>query len=449
MGKDKKGHFHPPKGKPSGPLRENTSIPEDVNDAHIMHPNRNVNKDEGDYIEKSGTASYKSKLHYHRTPPHTDKPATVEEIVGPVTKEMILSLSGYRADNCISIYLPTHKAGKEVNEKEDAIVFKTLFQEAAAELKKKGMDDEYVDKLLSPANSLLQNDLFWANLSGGLAVFIADGLFRYLKVPAAVNKKVVINHSFQISPLIPFIKGQYFILALSNDDAILYRADEFEIEAVLTTELKREVIAFGDVKDGFGEEGKDDIGGTWSIEERPLAIYFKEIDFIIQQQTGYYDNVPLVLAGTQYLTSIYRRISTYPIIWPDEINGQVFNDSAESIHQKSLDVIADYFIVPVEEALHAYANNSATGLTSSIPEDVVKAAYEGRISQLFIEKEAEINGIFSEEKFEAEIHDDKQEKDEDLIEKIVLKTILTDGDVHFLPKEEMPSESSVAALMRF
>lgn len=447
MGKDKNGHFHPPKGKPSGAVKENNSVAEDIGDAHIMHPNRNANKDEGDYIEKPGTASYKSKLHKHRVPSHSDKSVLAEEIFGPVTKETILSLSEYRAEHCISIFMPTHKAGKEVNEKQDAIAFKTLLQQAASEFKQKGMDEEQLDSLFSPADDLLQDEMFWTNLSGGLAVFISDGLFRYLKVPAPVPAKLNINHSFHITPLIPFIKGQYFILELGSNEAVLYRADEFEIEIVLSDELNENVIA--EARGGFGDEGKDDIGGSWALEDRIFAVYFKEIDVFIQQYTEYYDHAPLILAGTKYLTSIYRRISSYPLIWPENINLQTSNHNLGEIHLQSLKIIEEYFKVPVEEALNAYADNTTTGLTSSIPEDVVKAAYEGRISQLFIDRNAKLNGVFSEENFEAEIHTNKEENDEDLVEKIILKTILTDGDVHFLSKEEMPSESSVAALMRY
>ena len=41
------------------------------------------------------------------------------------------------------------------------------------------------------------------------------------------------------------------------------------------------------------------------------------------------------------------------------------------------------------------------------------------------------------------------EEDEDLIDKAVTRTILNAGEVHFLPKDQMPGGSEIAAVMRY
>ncbi|QJD94859.1 hypothetical protein HH214_02675 [Mucilaginibacter robiniae] len=46
-----------------------------------------------------------------------------------ISKEEFAELINYHGENCISIYIPTHRAGVEVNEKQDAIVFKNALQQ--------------------------------------------------------------------------------------------------------------------------------------------------------------------------------------------------------------------------------------------------------------------------------------------------------------------------------
>src|SRR4051812_23394971 len=115
MGKDKKGVFHPPKGKPSGSLNEDTSIPADIKDAHVMHPNRNVNKDEGDYIEKPAKAGYQSSQRKQRLSPKAGT-AVEPEMLTEFNEEKFRELAAVCEEVCISIYMPTHNAGVEVNE---------------------------------------------------------------------------------------------------------------------------------------------------------------------------------------------------------------------------------------------------------------------------------------------------------------------------------------------
>jgi hypothetical protein len=103
----------------------------------------------------------------------------------------------------------------------------------------------------------------------------------------------------------------------------------------------------------------------------------------------------------------------------------------------------------VNRALENYGNQSATALTSSIPADVIPAAHYGRVSHLFVVKDEHIWGSFDEMNNQLIIHDTQLDGDECLIDKAVIKTLLTGGEVHFLEKERMPADSKIAALLRY
>src|SRR5688500_2137360 len=117
----------------------------------------------------------------------------------------LVELANYTSDCCISVYIPTHRAGVEVNERMDSIAFKNALQQIEAILKDRGFDQTKVARLLKPGYDLLRNDKFWYALSDGLAVFIADGLFRYMKLLVTPTDRLLVNTSFYLSPLVPFI----------------------------------------------------------------------------------------------------------------------------------------------------------------------------------------------------------------------------------------------------
>jgi hypothetical protein len=47
------------------------------------------------------------------------------------------------------------------------------------------------------------------------------------------------------------------------------------------------------------------------------------------------------------------------------------------------------------------------------------------------------------------IHKDQEEGDECLIDKTVIKTLLTGGEVFMLPADKVPGGSKLAAIMRY
>ncbi|HEY0670199.1 MAG TPA: hypothetical protein VGD22_18605, partial [Sphingobacteriaceae bacterium] len=103
-----------------------------------------------------------------------------------ISKSEFAELANFKSECSISIYLPTHRSGVEVNEQQDLIVFKNSLQQVRRSLQGKGYNNSQIDEILKPGTELLQDDSFWYNLSGGLGIFIAKGFFKTVKFPKAV-----------------------------------------------------------------------------------------------------------------------------------------------------------------------------------------------------------------------------------------------------------------------
>lgn len=485
MGKDREGKFHPRKGKPSGSgTEESTGLDTPVTgsidqyidladkytegadempaNVKVRHPNRNVNKGDEKKGEKPvNKSSYKSKNENH----DDDKTSVrAEELPGILTKELFTDLAAYSSDHCISVYMPTHTAGVEVNENADNIAFKTALQNTASELKQRGLDQAGIEKILEPGYELLRNDMFWRNLNRGLAVFMSEGFFKYVKMPDTPRDEMLINSTFMLKPLVNAmtVKEYFYLLVISKKQAKFFKADAFGITQIELAELPNgvtDVVHFEEKDDQKLFRSESGLAGKGAAfhghgagkpdEKEHLAIYLEEVDETLWEEVLGRENVPLLLAGVEYLLPIYRSVSHYNNIWPEVMKGSHEHDDLNSLYQQARTIMEPYFRERTKKALEMYGNQSATALTSSIPSDVIPAAHYSRIGHLFVRKDEHLWGTFNEMENILNLHDEKEEGDECLVDKAVIKTILNGGDVHFISKEDMPADSPVAALMRY
>src|SRR4051794_32187182 len=122
-----------------------------------------------------------------------------------ISREEFLELSNANGEYNISIYMPTHRGGMEVNERHDPIVFKNALQSAKRMLADAGASHDSIEKLVKPGLELLKDEMFWNNQTEGLAAFLGNNLFKTVQLPYTVQQQVLVNHVFQTGPLIPML----------------------------------------------------------------------------------------------------------------------------------------------------------------------------------------------------------------------------------------------------
>jgi hypothetical protein len=255
MVKDREGKVHPRKGKPTGPMKTEGAGLKSINtqsidnsfeiadrytvgeeepaaNVHVRHPNRNVDKREERQADKYDFKTNKARKETFKEGVETESagdPANAEEISLPLTKDKFSALATYKSDCCITIVIPTHASGSAVNEQMDITSFKNALQQVALELKGKKQDEGKIQSMLKPGFDLIRNEAFWKKMSHGLAVFIADGHFKFIRMPVAPKEEVIINSSFHLSALLPIMLNNdyFYLLVLSKKQARLYRADAF------------------------------------------------------------------------------------------------------------------------------------------------------------------------------------------------------------------------------
>lgn len=482
MGKDQNGGFHPPKGKPSGDEQEglgiSTSAPEDIEayqertDEYVVddenldpsipvrHPNRRTGGGNNN-TRKPNLRSSDTTIEMSTT---TDETADPEELPGILEKEDFAELAEFRSDCCVTIYIPTHQSGVQVNEKQDAILLKNTLKDVANQLSEQGIETARIEQLLTPAYALLQDDQFWGRMGKGLALFIAEDYFKYLKMGATPQQVAVCQKRFHMTPLIPLLtnKTYFYLLVINKQKCKLFRANAFGMEFVDVPGLPEEMMEVKRLSDkdastfksgvssGSGGANYHGMGGGNPDHKDNIAVYFEAVDDIIYKEVLHAENAPLLLAGVEYLIPIYRSATDYHNVCAESLTGSHEHDETHSLYAQARAIMEPYFAQAQDRALTMFANQKATPLTTSMAKDVIPAAYYGRVSHLFVREGARILGRFDEMNNALDLDLTDEEPLEDLSDMAVIKTLSQGGEVYVLPAEQMPSESTdLAAVLRY
>lgn len=482
MGKDREGKFHPAKGKPSGANKEEglgltknfgpdalerdkeiterytTDADRLADHLHLRHRNRNTSKGE---VVKNDNPLNKSR---EDTLTESTAGTTVpEELVPIIPKELFTYLSTHKSPVCASIILPTHSAGVEVNEQVDITAFKTALQQVEKSLGEKNTDQALIKKIVKPGYDLLRDDGLWRNLTKGLAVYMAEDFMKFIRLPGVVDREILVNTSFSVMPLVPFMvrKEFFYILTINKKRVRFYRADAFGIEHIPVDELPTavdDVVHFENKEDEklfrlSNNNGRaasyHGMGAGKPDEKQNIALYLEEVDDTLWKTHLHYSTAPLLLAGVDFLIPIYKSVTDYRHIWPEALTGNHQEDNDHELYEQAMAVMKPYFDRSLRAALEEFGNKSATRLTSTDNKEVIPAAYYGRVSHLFVQKNSHIWGTFNEGSNELRLMSEEGGDAENLADKAVAKTIENGGSVFLLDKADMPGTGHLAAIFRY
>ncbi len=181
-----------------------------------------------------------------------------------------------------------------------------------------------------------------------------------------------------------------------------------------------------------------------------LNRYFRAIDESLDRYKKK-DNIPLILAGVEYLIPIFKDISKYPNIVDEYIKGNPEILYGEDLHRESWKIMEPKFIKIQElaEAKYNQYKGQKNKLYANSLESIIPKAYNGQVETLFIDKDANKWGQHDLEKNQVKIFNDKKFEAEDLIGYASLLTTSRGGTVFAVDKEKVPDGKEVAAVLRY
>jgi hypothetical protein len=443
-------------------LEERYGIDPDTNNiegAQLRHPNRNLDKTGSNKRTAKSTASRAGRK---RNEANSTNAALPEEITN-LSKDYLAELANFKSEMCVSVYLPHHRTEAVTTGGVDAILFKTLLQQC--ERTREGDEASLLARTLAPAYQLVKNEQFWnAQTAGGLAFFIADGYFKFVRLRSEPVTHTLVNNSFLVSPLLEVaLNPDYFyLLVISKKQSKLFRGDKFGLTYVPVPEMPKgiEDVVHLEEKDdenlfrsgssgGGGGAVYHGTGSTRPDDKENIAMYLAEVDNTIRKEVLRDSTAPLLLASVGYIIPIYKKVTHYNNVWEAALTGNREFESDSALHAEAMGIMGEYFERPKQQALAEYGNKSGTNLTSTNLDDIVRAAHYKRIDTLFVNRKAQLWGSFDDAEDLLIVHASEIAGDDNLIDKTVLKTVLAGGKVYMLDEAEMPVNRMMVAVMRY
>lgn len=366
---------------------------------------------------------------------------------------------------CVSLYMPTHRRGRE--QQQDPIRLKNLLAEAEAKLLANGLRRPEVQKLMQPAQELLWNTDFWRHQADGLAIFLTNDFFRVYRLPIQFEELLSTGTSFSIKPLLPSLGPgiKYYVLALSLNNIRLFEANADtmnEIKLSFPTSMEEALwaddpekylnmrsasVRSGDARSStgifHGHDPADD-------EKNNILRFFQsvndQLNDLLEEK-----NIPMVLAGVGFLLPIYREASSYHNLLEDGIPGNPDREERTELHKKTWQIVKPTFEESQKKAFEKFEqlNGQKSNLAVSDIERTVKAAAFGQVETLFVPLDRQKWGRYDAENGKVILKQEPGPENADLFDYAATETILNSGQVFAVPPEQMPGGGEVAAILRY
>ena len=364
----------------------------------------------------------------------------------------------------ISIYMPTFRAGVETQQ--NPIRLKNLLRSVQETLEESGMESTDAAELMTPVRELVDDQAFWQTASDGLAIFRSPEVFRIYRLPAALDEFVLVNERFHLKPLFTLLAEDqpFYVLAISLKnirliEATRHHAEELEIPGVphsLTEALgdltrrysqfqvgtSSKTVARSPIFHGHGtgeDNLKAEIVQFFNLADKALLRYMDR-------------DVPVVLAGVEYLLPRYKETTEHPKVLDEGLTGNAEGLSPEELRDMAWEIVEPVLTADRRRAAERYGDLLGTGRASSRYEEILPAAHDGRIDTLFVARGVRLWGSYDPKKREVRLQEDQdraQKGGEDLLDHAAVQTFLNGGKVFAVPQQEVPDGQAMAAVFRY
>jgi Bacterial archaeo-eukaryotic release factor family 3 len=371
------------------------------------------------------------------------------------------------AQPAVSIFMPTHPAGREI--RQDPVRLRKLIDDAVGRLERLGHRRPDAEGLLQPARALVADENFWRHQDRGLAVFIAPGMFRHVEVPIELPEEVVVGKHFHVKHLLPLVSGHghFLVLAITARRARLFDGTRFgliertdidfpegvaEITAETTYENTRHMSPVARTRAGTpgGVAKTQNLGEDPESQRKAQLIeYLHRVEAALRALPD--ERVPMVLAAQPEVLGNFRAISKCPdFVEPAlEINPDAL--TVEDLHGRAYALLEPRFARERDEGLDQVHQllGERDGRATTQVEEIVKAAHYGRVDTLFVAMEEHVWGRFDEAADKVVAHLDAEAEDEDLLDYAAIETLRQGGQVAVMPKRALPRDGVMAAILRY
>jgi hypothetical protein len=366
---------------------------------------------------------------------HTDIP----------TRSELEQLLAVRDPLCVSLYVPTSPLTQEAQG--GRIELKTLTAQALRQLEDGGAARRAIAELREPLEELVDDEAFWAEQAGSLAVFAAPGGVRTFRLPNRLTSEVEVGDRFYVKPLLRAVTfpQSAFVLALAAGGVrVVDVAAEGPAHAVDVPGLPADLAgALGAAAERsqsarlIGAEG----------DKVRLRQFARRVDQALRALLAG-RQLPLILAAAEPLDSIYRSLNRYPALAATGIRGNPEALTDDELAAAARSVLDELYGAELAAVREAFAARFHDGRASSDVATVARAATAGAVDTLLVDIDDKVPGVVDEETGAVALAEEDDAASYCVVDEIARRVLLSGGRVLAVRQDDLPDRAPVAAILR-
>jgi hypothetical protein len=313
---------------------------------------------------------------------HTDIPPRSE----------VERLLAVRAAGCVSIYLPTSVITQDAQA--DRIELKNLAATAIRQLEASGVAPSAIASVRDGLDDLIDDDDFWAVQARSLAVLASAGRVRTFRLPNRLSNVVEVADRFYITPLLRAVTFPQaaFVLALAAG-------------SVRLVEVTPEGPPFAVDVPGLPTDAASSAGNASIADRSPirriqgsegqkirLRQFARKVDQALRGVLSGLE-LPLILAATEPLDSMYRSLNSYPHLVERGIRGNPEAVPDERLTAAARPLLDEVYPDELSAVRDLFELRFGQGRASTDVATVARAATRGAIDTLLADIDVKLPGF--------------------------------------------------------
>jgi hypothetical protein len=350
------------------------------------------------------------------------------------TQAQISALLDARADACVSIYLPTGPLPQDADAAR--IELKNLGSEALRQLDGNAAIEEHLA-------DLHDDEAFWAYQATSLAVFVTADSLRTFRLPNRLTAMVEVSDRFHLKPLLRSVTFPQaaLVLALAQGSVrVIEVAGDMPASELTIADLP------SDLASTLSERPHLRRFQSGDGDKVRMRQYARQVDRAMRPLLG---ELPLILAAAEPLDSIYRSVHGSANLLAEGIAGNPEGKSAAELAAAARPVLDSLYATELGEVRRRFERRVSEGRGATDLTDVARAATFGAIDTLMTDIDDVVPGYVDADSGAITLEGDDDAANYGVVDEIARRVLSSGGRVLALRRDDIPSDGSVAAILRY
>jgi hypothetical protein len=364
------------------------------------------------------------------------------------TREEMAALADIKTEGCASIYLPTTPVTQDIEG--SRIELGNLARTALEQLAERGLHKRDLDAISEALDDLADDDGFWAYQAHSLAIFVTPDRIMTYRLPNKLSAIAVVSDRLHLKPLFRSITFPHsaFVLALAENSVRLVEIDaELPPREVQIDDMPKDVSSAVGLPSIKGRSHYRRMHGTEGQNVR-LEQYARKVDAALRSVLAGRE-IPLIIAATGRLASVFRHVNTYPHLLEQGITDNPDRMSEGELAAAARPVLDNAYDKQLDELRQLFDRRAGERRTTTDISDAARAATFGAIQVLLVDIDSIVPGRIDPETGAVTFSGERDVDAYGVVDEITARALASGARILAVRRDDIPGNGELAAILRY